>query len=130
MVGYMIANWTFLSSGGDVVPYNCDFLLCGAVGMLAPNIKDMRESFVSDASQLVARYSYGIYLVHVPVIWLAFVRLNRSSTVTQWLAFTALMVALPLLTYHFIEAPMVHAGQWLTNRRPVRSTLSARSLTA
>ena len=60
----------------------------------------------------MAKYSYGIYLFHSPIIWATLVKLQMPALV-QWTAFFVLMVAVPWVAYHTIEAPMIVLGRRL-----------------
>ena len=80
----------------------------------------MRES-----SRLVARYSYGIYLTHIICIWLAFVVCAAQPWAVQWLIFLTTVVALPVMLYHTIEAPMIATGRWLVDARRMGRELPA-----
>jgi peptidoglycan/LPS O-acetylase OafA/YrhL len=108
MVGYTAFNWSPASQF-----YNFDFLLCMAVGVLIPNVKDINESFVTKVSQQIAKHSYGIYLGHIPIIWFSFVCLKHLPMVRQSSICAALLVVMPWISYKLIEAPMVRVGQRL-----------------
>jgi peptidoglycan/LPS O-acetylase OafA/YrhL len=64
----------------------------------------------------VAKYSYGLYLAQVPVLWFVFVRLRGSSSLLQWPLFIALIVLVPVLSYHLIEEPCIKSGSALAKR--------------
>jgi len=63
-----------------------------------------------------ARYSYGIYLSHTAVFWIAFVVLKQHPFWMQLGACAALSVLFPLAMYHAIEQPMIRAGVRVFNR--------------
>lgn len=112
----LIAGYTALSWSAASSYYDFDFLLCMALGVLIPNVRDMGPSLISRCSQAVAQHSYGVYLCHVPVIWFSFVCLHRLPLAAQWMACAGLMVALPVITFRWIEAPMIRAGQRLAGQ--------------
>jgi len=70
-------------------------------------------------AQIVARYSYGLYLLHVPVLHLVFQVWQPSSLPLAVLAYFGLTAVASFCAYHLIEAPMVTLGQRLS---PLRST--------
>ena len=109
----LIAGYTALSWSAASRYYDFDFLLCMALGVLIPNVRDMAHSLFSRCSQAIAQHSYGVYLCHVPVIWFSFVGLHRLPFAAQWMACAGLMVALPVIAFRWIEAPMIRAGQRL-----------------
>lgn len=63
------------------------------------------------ASHYVAKYSYGIYLAHFVCIYLAFEVGDRLPFAAQLALFVALLVSIPVVLYHTIEAPMIAMGK-------------------
>jgi len=91
----------------------CEWLACTALGLLVPMFHPAPGKLLSKASGLVARYSYGIYLSHVPLLWLCFQKLTALPVVARWLLFVALICSLPIGLYHMIEEPMIRLGKTL-----------------
>lgn len=91
--------------------------VCLAVGLTIPWLRQLTAPALNRACQLVARYSYGIYLFHPPVLWLSFRTLEASHPLLQWAVFLSLLVALPCLGYHLIEQPMIQLGARLSERK-------------
>jgi peptidoglycan/LPS O-acetylase OafA/YrhL len=85
--------------------------LCLTIGMLVPRFREMRSPLLRRTSQLIAKYSYGIYLTHVVCIWAAFVGLRRLPAASQWIIFAAILVSIPVLLYHGVEAPLINIGK-------------------
>jgi len=52
-------------------------------------------------------------MAHLPSIWVAFRLLADQSVFVQWTTFAALMVVLPVVAYHAIEAPFIQFGNSL-----------------
>jgi peptidoglycan/LPS O-acetylase OafA/YrhL len=87
-----------------------------ALGWLIAWFRDFEEGrLIARVAQLLARYSYGIYLAHIPLIWMCFQR-EGSLQFTFWNcgAFVLLIIAVPVVTYHLIELPLIRIG-----KRPV-----------
>jgi peptidoglycan/LPS O-acetylase OafA/YrhL len=61
----------------------------------------------------IAKYSYGIYLSHLPIMMFCF---GDRHTPTSFVSFAVLTVAVPVLLFHTIERPMIAAGMKLSNR--------------
>lgn len=61
--------------------------------------------------QLIARYSYGIYLAHFVLMWLAFDRLGGQPWTVQLGVFGAALVVVPVALYHLVERPMIRVGE-------------------
>jgi peptidoglycan/LPS O-acetylase OafA/YrhL len=96
--------------------YRADYVVCMLLGLVIPNVLELRESWITRACRSVAKYSYGIYLCHDPVIWFAFVRLKSFPVAVQWTALVALMILLPVLAYRLLEAPLIETGRRLAAR--------------
>jgi peptidoglycan/LPS O-acetylase OafA/YrhL len=93
-----------------------NYVLCIVVGALVPHFRELRSSRFTDACNIVARYSYGIYLFHLPVIWCAFVKMRTYPEWLQWLVLAALMGVIPWVAFVCLEAPLIETGRGLANR--------------
>ena len=71
------------------------------LAFLIPFFKDMKDSWLSRASHQVAKYSFGIYLLHIPAIDLAH---------DNWLGAILLTAFFSVVAYHLIEAPFIRLG--------------------
>lgn len=94
--------------------------MCVTLGLMIPLFRDMGDSMFTRAAQVIAKYSYGIYLLHLPVLIIAFVKLPGPRAL-HWFAFVILITALPALAYHLIEAPGIALGKrWTGGEVAVR----------
>jgi len=89
----------------------CDSVICMFLGAVIPNVLDLKQSFVTALSHTVAKYSYGIYLCHLPVLWLCFSKLSWLPPALQWTAMATLMVAIPFAAFKWIENPCIEMGR-------------------
>jgi len=100
------------------------WLFCLAVGCAIPAVRELSESWVIRVAHAICTHSYGLYLLHVPALWLSFFVLRNAPVALQWLAFGILVVTLPVLAYRFIEEPGIRLGKRLSDpeggRREVR----------
>jgi peptidoglycan/LPS O-acetylase OafA/YrhL len=78
-----------------------------------PSFASMRARWLRRASHAVAKYSYGIYLFHVPCLWLTFGKLRFLGPAGCAVAFVALTTAVVVAAYHAVEAPMIAVGKKL-----------------
>jgi len=90
------------------------YLLCFALGILLPLCKEFPPTWFTVGSHVVAKYSYGIYLFHVPIIWLAFVKLSMLWFPTQLSVFAILMLLVPWIAFRCIEDPCIQLGRRIT----------------
>jgi peptidoglycan/LPS O-acetylase OafA/YrhL len=94
-----------------------EWALCAAIALSIPLFQECRSGAAATAGKLVARYSYGIYLCHLPLMWFFFRRLNGTSPLVVRLAGFAVCVTIaPVLCYHLLELPMIKAGVRLSRR--------------
>lgn len=94
------------------------WVMCLALGLAIPQCRNLRSVPVAIGANTVAKYSYGIYLIHLLAMGLAFP--GGSPTLVGWLVFTAMLCALALVCYHVIERPGIRLGVRLAARWPQR----------
>lgn len=92
------------------------WLMCLVIGGCMVNFADMPRGVLSRASQLIARYSYGIYLFQMFALWVGFVLCAGKQFWFQWVIFAALITALPVVSYHMLEKPLIQLGVRLASR--------------
>jgi peptidoglycan/LPS O-acetylase OafA/YrhL len=98
--------------------FRADYVLCIVLGGLIPNFRELTESWLTRACHVIAKYSYGIYLFHLPAIWVAFVKLQFLPGWLQWASLGVLMWVIPWMAYTWLEAPMIEMGRRLAGRAP------------
>lgn len=84
---------------------------CLALGLLIPYGREIAVSRLSRAAHVIAKYSYGIYLLHIPLLWIALVPFGAAPLAIQWLVFAGLMGTVPWFAFQFIERPGIWLGQ-------------------
>ena len=89
---------------------------CLALGLIIPFGREIAESGISRLAHAIAKYSYGIYLLHIPLLWIAFVPFGSAPRSVQWLVFSGLMVTVPWFAFQFIERPGIWLGQRLVQQ--------------
>lgn len=87
-----------------------EWLTCSAVAAAIPLFADCGSSVLAATAKTVARYSYGIYLCHLPLMWIFYRKSVHSFSVWRNIAFGLLMIVVPVLCYHLIEAPLIGVG--------------------
>jgi peptidoglycan/LPS O-acetylase OafA/YrhL len=102
------------------------WVCCLALAVAISRCAAMRRGTVSRACNLIARYSYGIYLTHFICIWLAFSSLASLSWPLKICVFLVTTIALPIGLYHFVEAPMIDWGSRLTGNPRFRENKTGR----
>ena len=100
--------------------------VCLALGLLLPVCNDVKSIALSGFGRLIAKYSYGIYLVHGPCIAFTFYYLDSSSTLIQCAVFVIVCGLLSFIAFHVIERPGVAFGTKISRslvakKAPMRS---------
>ncbi|MBK8725007.1 MAG: acyltransferase [Holophagaceae bacterium] len=90
--------------------------MCLGLGMIIPNCRELELAWLKWISKMVARYSYGIYLVHGVSMHLAFTILKASNPILQWACFLGTLVPMVGAAYHFIEKPGIDLGARVASR--------------
>jgi peptidoglycan/LPS O-acetylase OafA/YrhL len=99
---------------------------CLLVGLTVGRFREVSVRWINVVSAWIARYSYGIYLTHLPVFWLAFVLLRGTTLAVQIAVCAALSALLPVALYHWLEAPMIGRGASLAARVGAERVTAAR----
>jgi peptidoglycan/LPS O-acetylase OafA/YrhL len=95
-----------------------EFLICLIIGVLIPRFR-ANHGPISAVAAYIAKYSYGVYLCHTPILWL----LYRQLAMPGWQRLIWLVLATAAASvgcYHAIERPLIEFGTRLANRVPAR----------
>ncbi len=92
-----------------------DWWGCTAIGILLPQLTEIRYGPVQVICHEIAKYSYGVYLAHTPLLWFVFQRIQFSG-IGGWALFLILLLAVPVACYHWIEKPMIDVGRKVARR--------------
>lgn len=109
LAGFFVARGRY----EDPIP---QWAFCLALGLLIPFGREISLSPISRAGHVIAKYSYGIYLLHLPVLWIALVPFRAAPIALQWIIFAVLMVIVPWIAFHLIERPGIRLGQRLVQQ--------------
>jgi peptidoglycan/LPS O-acetylase OafA/YrhL len=122
----LIAALTVLFLAGDRLGQDPglarDYGACLVLGLLVPRFAQISTRWVVATSQIVAKYSYGIYLTHFFSIWLAMEEMSHLPRVYRFAVLVVLSVGLPVLFYHCVEEPMIEVGKKLVDRHVASAT--------
>jgi peptidoglycan/LPS O-acetylase OafA/YrhL len=95
---------------------------CLALGVIIASSREMASSVLARAGHVIAKYSYGIYLLHLPALWIALVACAGAPHLLQWLIFAVVLVALPWTAFHLIERPGIALARLLVLQRMPQQT--------
>ena len=88
-----------------------EWLCCLAIGLIVVYCAESQDRALNFLTHQIAKYSYGLYLGQVPVLWFAFVKLRNSSLWLKWPVFLVLIAIVPVAFYHLIEEPFIKIGK-------------------
>lgn len=98
----------------DQLIYWYGWVYCIAIAAAIPMFKDSPTAWLNRAAATVAKYSYGIYLLHAPALYVVFGLWQPGSLALEIPIFLAMTVVLAVTAYHLIEEPLVRLGRRLS----------------
>jgi peptidoglycan/LPS O-acetylase OafA/YrhL len=105
-----------------------DSSICLALALAVPVFEELRARWIVLPAQQIAKYSYGIYLLHAPAIIFVFSYLSGLPLALKIAASLALTTILSFVSFHTIENPLILLGKRLT--QPALGIAKATSRTA
>ena len=110
ILGYCIA-------GGSMGDGNfwVGWVFCLLLGLAVNFFHDSSQAHLNFAAQKIALYSYGMYLNHLPVLYLVFIVFGVKNWISGSLLFVWLTMLASATTYHLIESPFVELGRRLSS---------------
>jgi peptidoglycan/LPS O-acetylase OafA/YrhL len=100
------------------------WVFCLVLGLAIDAFQGCRQKHLSLAAEKVALYSYSIYLINGPVLYLVFTILGIRSLLFALSIFLFITIVGSILTYHFIESPFIELGRRLSSGKTRSSALS------
>jgi peptidoglycan/LPS O-acetylase OafA/YrhL len=89
------------------------WLLCAVLGFTIPQCRDLTFQPVALVAKTIAKYSYGVYLLHIFAVGFAFH--GRGGT-AEWATFAILLAGFAVLAHHAIEVPGMALGARIADR--------------
>jgi peptidoglycan/LPS O-acetylase OafA/YrhL len=93
------------------------WVVCIVLGLTIPQVRQLQQASLNAFSKTVAKYSYGIYLFHYPLLAFAFETLSGQPYAVRWAVFLISVTGIPFVAYHLIEHPMIKLGHAWTERK-------------
>jgi peptidoglycan/LPS O-acetylase OafA/YrhL len=113
--------WLALSTGAmlrwSAVQLPISWLACLVLGVSIYAFHDSVNPIWNALTRTVAKYSFGIYLSHIPMMWLVFRVWRVENDVAASLLWLALTGAASVAGFHLIEHPMIGVGRQLSSAR-------------
>ena len=109
-------SWIVFLTADRRDPGTSRWLFCLALGCLLPWFRDFRWGPLVKTAHVFAKYSYGIYLSHLPIILFA----RSFDGPEQVLLLVGLGTLVPFALYHLVEQPMIEVGRLVVARVTAR----------
>jgi peptidoglycan/LPS O-acetylase OafA/YrhL len=116
----LVAAFLVFNKNEEEPTFWSGWIFCLILGVAINLFRGSRAPGLNRISNKIALYSYGIYLLHVPVLYVVFVWMGVRSAASGSLLFLALTLALSIASYHAIEAPCIELGRKLTHGKLTR----------
>jgi len=92
------------------------WILTMALGLALPNFKQVKTKWIVSSSHILAKYSYGIYLVHPISILIAVNLLQGFNRVWRLSALVFSLALMAFVAHELVEKPMILLGSKLAKR--------------
>jgi peptidoglycan/LPS O-acetylase OafA/YrhL len=86
------------------------YVSCLILGVTLPLFRELPESTITLGAHYIAKYSYGIYLAHVPLMWVTRNVLSTTPGIVRWGFLSITSILIPALLFHFVEDPLIRIG--------------------
>lgn len=97
------------------VPFRgISFVVCLLLGASLGYFRDVRPGLAAASAHQIAKYSYGIYLFHLPLVAVCFQMWPVISPLLSWILYSASLALVVIVLYHGLEAPLIRLGKKLT----------------
>jgi peptidoglycan/LPS O-acetylase OafA/YrhL len=92
------------------------WIFCLLLGLAINSFHCFANKPLNAVAERIALYSYGMYLLHIPFLYLVFMVLGIKSLIFGPIIFVVLTVSASVVTYHFIESPFIEIGRRISSR--------------
>lgn len=105
------------------------WVLSLVLGLAAGLTRENSWTGLNRAAHWVAEYSYGIYLSHIVVFWVAIYVMADWSFAARAAVLAITSVGVPVICYRYVEQPLMRYGAVVAQRlRPVEPAAHARTV--
>lgn len=123
VLGLVLGTSLAWPQGGGT--YLRTWVLAFLVGGFIPNVRELATSGFTRTAHAIAKYSYGIYLSHIPALTIAIFFMRGYPIWLRIIVAAVGIVGLPLLLYHTVEQPLINLGARVAARLSRRGAVTA-----
>jgi peptidoglycan/LPS O-acetylase OafA/YrhL len=107
----LVASYLVLQAhAGGIYSRPLQWGFCLVVALALPSFRESTWAPLNRSAQLIAKYSYGIYLFHCIALWWACFVLVSWPEPLRWTCAAVVLVMTSVAGYHLIEHPAVRIG--------------------
>ncbi len=110
-----VSAYCVVHTVSDRLIYWIGWLYCITIAAAIPLFLDSPTAWLNRGAATVAKYSYGIYLLHAPALYVVFGLWQPGGLIIEVPLFIALTAVLAVAAYHLIEEPLVRVGRRLSD---------------
>ena len=120
------------ASQAPIVLLGRAWIPCLILGVMIGFFRDSKNTAWNSGAAFVAKYSFGIYMTHVPVLWLMFQVIGIRNDLLASTASVVATLGLSILLFVFVEDPMIERGKviavniWQRKISPVTESAPAK----
>jgi len=113
ILGLMLARCMMLQGYSIELTHNAavNAVTCLLLGLGIPLFREVRARWVTYSAEQIAKYSYGIYLLHIPSLALVFGHFPALPLLLKIVAFIVITGAASVISYHLLEHPLIQLGR-------------------
>jgi len=115
LVILLIVGYCLLGGSRGTGNYWVAWLFCLLLGLAINFFEDSSQRHVNFAAEKTALYSYSVYLIHIPVLYLVFMVFGIRNSILASLLFLVLTILGSVATYRWIESPFIELGRRLSS---------------
>jgi peptidoglycan/LPS O-acetylase OafA/YrhL len=112
----LICGFCLAKPDNSVNEFWISWIFCLLLGLSINAFHGSSNKLVNIVAEKIALYSYGMYLLHTPVLYLVFMVLGIRNLVFGPVLFLVITMLASVITYHFIESPLINIGRKLSSR--------------
>ena len=95
--------------------YWVGWLFCLALGLAINLFHNSKWKAANFFTSHIALYSYGVYLLHYPVLYVIFVYMGVRNPILGTALFIPMTLVASMATYYMLEKPLIDLGRRLSN---------------
>ena len=106
----VIAVWTPFGNANFMAEVRRAWVFALVLAVFVPQFREITMAAVAKPAHLIAKYSYGLYLSHVVIYWLAIDAMRHFPLALRILVGVAGIIVVPVAVFHLVEDPCIKMG--------------------